>query len=65
MYASALIQDATANRRSILAKITLATGAVTKYFQYVTTPLLADYNSDTSIAVIRRMSLYEDDLSVL
>jgi hypothetical protein len=31
----------------------------------VTSPLLADYNSDSSIAVIKRMSLYEDDISTL
>jgi hypothetical protein len=48
-----------------LAKITLTTGAVSKYFQYQTTLLSADYNTDNSIAVIKRMSLYEDDISSL
>jgi len=47
-----------------LAKITVATGAVSKYFFYQTTPLGADYNTDTSVAVIKRMSLYEDDISI-
>ena len=42
----------------------MATGAVSKYFYYTTTPLGADYNTDTSIAVIKRMSLYEDDISI-
>lgn len=65
IYASALIQDTTQNRRAILAKITLSSGAVGKYFHYTTQSTSADYNTDQSIAVIKRMSLYEDDLSTL
>lgn len=34
IFASAFLQDANSNRRSLIAKITLATGAVGKYFQY-------------------------------
>ncbi|TNV75036.1 hypothetical protein FGO68_gene6423 [Halteria grandinella] len=65
IYASALIQDTTQNRRTILAKVTLSSGAVTKYFHYTTQPVTADYNTDTTMATIRRMSLYEDDLTTL
>jgi|LauGreDrversion4_2_1035121.scaffolds.fasta_scaffold12443_8 hypothetical protein len=45
--------------------MTLATGAISKYFYYQTNLMGADYNTDKSIAVIKRMSLYEDDISTL
>ena len=34
IFATAFLQDANSNRRSLIAKITLATGAVGRYFQY-------------------------------
>ena len=63
VYASAYLQDANSNRRALLAKITLSNGAVSKYFQYQTSPVAAAYNTDASFANIRRWSLYEDDIT--
>jgi len=58
-----MIQDANSNRRALLGRLTLSTGAVSKYFQYQTSPLATNFNTDSSFAAVRRMSLYEDDIS--
>lgn len=63
IFASAMIQDANSNRRALLGRITLSTGAVSKYFQYQTSPLATNFNTDASFAAVRRMSLYEDDIT--
>ena len=59
-YLSALITDSGGIRRSILAKALFGTGVFQRY--YVHAPG-TDYNSDSSVAVIKRMSLEENDLT--
>ncbi len=62
-YATALLQDANSNRRALIAKMAVSTGAVSRYFQYQTSPLASAFNTDLSFAAVRRWSLYEDDVS--
>jgi hypothetical protein len=57
---SALIVDSTGTRRSILAKSSFTNGAMQKYYVYAPG---TNYNSDTSIAVMKRLSIDENDIS--
>ena len=58
-YFSSLVTDATGSRRFIFAKAAFSNGAIQKNLVYSPG---TDYNSDTSIAVVKRMSLDENDL---
>ena len=60
IYASGLFTDSTGTRRAFLGKVAVSNGAMAKYYMY--TPGAA-YNTDNDVAVIRRMNLYENDLT--
>jgi hypothetical protein len=58
-YYSALVTDATGTRRPIFAKAAFANGAMQKNLVYSPG---TNYNSDTSVAVVKRFNLDENDL---
>ena len=55
-----MITDSTATRRVFLGKLAVSNGAMARYYVY--TPG-STYNTDKNVAVIRRMSLYENELT--
>lgn len=59
-YASGLITDSTSTRRVFLGKVSATNGAMARYYVYIPG---TTYNTDKDVAVIRRMNLYENDLT--
>jgi len=57
---SALVVDSGGTRRSLLAKSAFSNGAIQKYYFY--SPGAA-YNSDSSIGVMKRLSIDENDIT--
>ena len=55
-----MITDSTATKRVFLGKVAVSNGAMARYYVY--TPG-GTYNTDKDVAVVRRMSLYENDLT--
>jgi hypothetical protein len=59
-YATGMITDSTATRRVFLGKVAMSNGAMSRYYVY--TPG-GTYNTDKDVAVIRRLSLFENELT--
>ena len=59
-YATGMITDSTATRRVFLGKVAVSNGAMQRYYMYIPG---SSYNTDKNVAVIRRMSLYENELT--
>ena len=57
---SAVITDSGGTRRSLLAKSAFSNGAMQKYYFYVPG---VDYNSDSSVGVMKRLSIDENDIT--
>ena len=55
-----MITDSTATKGVFLGKVAVSNGAMARYYVY--TPG-GTYNTDKDVAVVRRMSLYENDLT--
>jgi len=55
-----MITDATGTRRVFLGKSAVSNGAMARYYMYSPG---STYNTDKDVAVIRRMSLYENELT--
>ena len=55
-----MITDSTGTKRVFLGKSAITNGAMARYYVY--TPG-GTYNTDKNVAVIRRMSLYENELT--
>jgi hypothetical protein len=56
-----MITDSTATKRVFLGKVAVSNGAMSRYYIY--TPG-STYNTDKDVAVVRRMSLFENDLTL-
>lgn len=47
-----------------MARLALTnTASPSRYFQYVTTPVGSDYNTDQTFAVVKKMSLFEEEIT--
>jgi hypothetical protein len=56
-----MITDSTATRRVFLGKVAVSNGAMARYYVYQPG---GTYNTDKNVAVVRRMSLFENELTL-